>query len=194
MKKIFKYWLITLTTLLLVACGNDPNITTPDNALNHNPVTTEESQNNKKTSTHTQTEFTPEDFDTDNLKGTNIFVKNGLEHIFFGSINRDGKATGYHYEGLAPDVTIIESTRSKTDRHGVYRAKITIDGEPKKAYSSFFPQKWTPQEVVDAINEAYENSEHISGNIFEGESQGIKIQMYLTDDDKIISAFPIYER
>lgn len=194
MKKIFKYWLITLITLLLVACGNHSNVAIPDHELNNPTVTTEESQKNARTSTQTQTKFNPETFDTDDLKRTHIFVKNGLEHIFFGSINRDGKATGYHYEGLAPDVTIIESTRSKTDRHGVYRAKITIDGEPKKAYSSFFPQEWTPQEVVDAINEAYKNSEHVSGNIFEGESQGIKIQMYLTNDDKIISAFPIYER
>lgn len=194
MKKFFKYWLITLTTILLVACGNSPSVTSKQNNTNNSNVATETTQKSNKTQSITETEFNPEDFDTADLKGTKIFVKNGLEHIFFGTINREGKATGYHYEGLAPDVEIIEKTRSKTDRHGVYRAKITIDGEPKKAYSTFFPQDWTPQEVVDGINEAFDNSEHVSGNIFEGESQGIKIQMYLTDDDKIISAFPIYER
>lgn len=48
--------------------------------------------------------------------------------------------------------------------------------------------------VVDAINEAYNERVHIAGNTYEGlTSKGIVIHMYLDDQDKIITAFPIYE-
>lgn len=184
MKKLFKYLLITMTTLVLVACGSGSS----------EPLASNKQQTSTTLNSQNDTQFNASDFDTDDLKGTKIFIDSAIEHIFFGTINREGKATGYHYEGLAPDVEVIEKTRSKTDKNGVYRAKITIDGEPKKAYSTFFPQDWTPQEVVDAINEAYDERDHVSGNIYEGESQGLTIQMYLTDNNKIISAFPIYER
>ena len=59
--------------------------------------------------------------------------------------------------------------------------------------SSFFPDEWTAQEVVDAINEAYEDRNFITGNTYEGfSSEGTLISMYLDQNDQIISAFPIY--
>lgn len=134
-------------------------------------------------------------FYLDDLKETENFNANALEHIFHGTINRNGDATGFHFEKTGQEAEIVEETRSKKDRHGVYRADITIKGIKKSGYSSFFPEEWSPQEVVDAINEAYDHREYISGNTYEGESHhGISIQMYLTDNNKIISAFPIYER
>ena len=51
----------------------------------------------------------------------------------------------------------------------------------------------SPQEVVDAINEAYEARvfDTNSRNIYEGISKnGMKITMYLDSEKKIISAFP----
>ncbi|EFR31166.1 EndoU domain-containing protein [Eremococcus coleocola] len=133
-------------------------------------------------------------FRLSDLENTQHFNRHALEHIFYGSINRKGNATGYHYEGISQMAQILPDTRSKNDKHGVYRAKVKIEGQKKKAMSTFFPKDWSPQEVVDAINEAYDMADHVSGNIYEGASQGITIQMYLTDDQKIISAFPIYER
>ncbi|WP_289015123.1 EndoU domain-containing protein, partial [uncultured Granulicatella sp.] len=56
-----------------------------------------------------------------------------------------------------------------------------------------FPDHMSPQEVVDAINEAYETREFDtnSRNKYEGISKnGMKITMYLDSDEKIISAFP----
>lgn len=51
------------------------------------------------------------------------------------------------------------------------------------------------QQIVDTINEAYENKILESGNIYNGKTKsGIKIQMYLTENNKIISAFPLYNR
>ena len=49
----------------------------------------------------------------------------------------------------------------------------------------------SPQEVVNAINEAYDVKVFKSGNVFYGySSNGMKIRMYINKDGKIISAFP----
>ncbi|MGN7232554.1 EndoU domain-containing protein [Priestia megaterium] len=37
---------------------------------------------------------------------------------------------------------IIPGTEKKTDKNGVYEAKVEIDGKRKIAKSSFFPQEW----------------------------------------------------
>lgn len=153
-----------------------------------------QSSNDRPTQSSEQTVSTIESFNINTLSDTQYFNSHALEHIFYGTINRNGNATGFHFEETGEDAEIIESTRSKNDRNGVYRADVKIEGIKKNGFSSFFPQHWTPQEVVDAINIAYSNREYVSGNIYEGESQGLTIQMYLTDNDKIISAFPIYER
>ena len=50
-----------------------------------------------------------------------------------------------------------------------------------------------PQEFVDTINEAYSNKIYQEGSrgVYVGNSkEGIKIRMVLTDDGKIIIAYP----
>lgn len=62
--------------------------------------------------------------------------------------------------------------------------------ERRLAHRTFFPQGWSPQEVVDAINEAYDNRVQVSGNDYRGvSSSGVVISLYIKDD-KICSAFP----
>ena len=72
-----------------------------------------------------------------------------------------------------------------------------MDGVAKNNFSSFYPESWTPQEVVDAINIAYDdalsNPENPSGTLWIGYYNDIEIDMYLTDDQKIITAYPIFE-
>lgn len=76
---------------------------------------------------------------------------------------------------------------------------VEVDGVVKTSngdYSSFFPKDYTLQQIVDSINEAFNNKVLVEGtmNIFEGvTSSGIKIQMYIRDG-KIMSTFPIYKR
>ncbi|MCM1172348.1 MAG: EndoU domain-containing protein [Clostridium sp.] len=51
----------------------------------------------------------------------------------------------------------------------------------------------SPQQVVDAINEAYSNCELKLGtrNTYQGVAKnGMKIDMFLDENHKIISAFP----
>ena len=50
-----------------------------------------------------------------------------------------------------------------------------------------------PQEVINNINQAYTNRVFIRGNRYRGiSSGGIEIEMFLDNNNKIISAFPIY--
>ena len=59
--------------------------------------------------------------------------------------------------------------------------------------STFFPAHWSPQQVVNAINHAYENRQLIGGNLYSGNSDGIKIVMRINENGKIATAFPSKE-
>ena len=136
--------------------------------------------------------------DVKKLKNTERFAKKTLEHIFDGTINSKGKATGYHYDGISDSKgSIIAGTESKPDEHGVYTAKVEVDGVKKNGFSSFYPDDWTPQQVVDAINEAYDyatSSKGIrDGDLWIGYAGDLEINMYLNNSKQITTAYPIYE-
>ncbi|MDY0396148.1 EndoU domain-containing protein [Virgibacillus halophilus] len=131
------------------------------------------------------------------LQDTGHFRHGALAHIFEGEINRRGDAVGFHYDGLPTKKgRVISGTKSKPNRYGVYEAKVEVNGVKKKSNrgkSTLYPEDWDAQQVVDAINEAYEAKTFVSGNTYEGLSrEGMRIRMYLDNNDKIISAFPIY--
>ena len=132
------------------------------------------------------------------LQHTENFTEKSLIHIFEGDINRKGRAGGYHYDMVeGTSGSIIEGTKSPAlNDAGVYEAKVKVNGTLKKANggkSTFFPDHMSPQEVVDTINEAYSNKIYQEGSrgVYVGNSkEGIKIRMVLTDDGKIITAYP----
>ncbi|MCI1773939.1 MAG: EndoU domain-containing protein, partial [Paenibacillus lautus] len=75
---------------------------------------------------------------------------------------------------------------------GVYQANVEVNGVLKGPKSTFFPKEWTPQQVVDAVNEAFNNKVNIKNNRYIGKtSSGMEIEIILRND-KIISAFPVY--
>jgi hypothetical protein len=129
----------------------------------------------------------------EDLRGTGNFKAGALEHIFMG--NSSG---GYHYEGIpnTPGAT-VPGTATSPDAFGVYKADVTINGSPKSGNggsSTFFPKSMSPQDVVDAINEAYVDNGGVRAprtrNSFYGQtSSGLQIEMYQSWG-KIISAFP----
>ena len=132
------------------------------------------------------------------LKNTEHFAKNTLNHIFDGTINSKGNATGYHYNQVTDAKgEIIAGTESKKDGHGVFTAKVKVSGVKKNGFSSFYPESWTPQQVVDAINEAYEDAlsdkSNPHGSLWIGYSGDLEIDMYLDSNKKITTAYPIYE-
>lgn len=133
------------------------------------------------------------------LQNIDNFRNGALEHILEGEVNKRGKAVGYHYEGLDNTAgEVVEGTRSKPNEDGVYTAKVKVDGIEKTSNggrSSFFPEDWSVQDVVDNINEAYDNKVFVTGsdNTYRGEcDEGVEIEMYIDNAGKIISAFPIY--
>lgn len=130
------------------------------------------------------------------LENTDIFIDSAIEHIFEGNVKR-GKAGGYHYECIKDTAgKVIAGTEVSLNDLGVYKAQVEVDGIPKKSnkgYSTFFPKDMDPQEVVDAINEAYVNRVFVEGtsNTYRGSAEnGLEIEMYLNENEKIISAFP----
>lgn len=131
------------------------------------------------------------------LKNTDNFTDSAIEHIFEGQINGRGKAVGYHYEGIEGTAgKVIHGTELPSNEFGVYKAQVEVNGIPKTAnggYSTFYSKNMSPQEVVEAINEAYGNRVYIRGNTFVGETDlGVKIEMFLDKNDRIISVYPKY--
>ena len=56
----------------------------------------------------------------------------------------------------------------------------------------FFPKNYSPQDVVDAINEAFANKEVYKNNIYRGKSKaGLEIE-FVIKKGKIDSAYPLY--
>ena len=91
---------------------------------------------------------------------------------------------------------MISGTKKNVNQYGVYEAKVQVNGIKKtvnNGYSSFFPQTMTPQQIIDATNQAYSNRVFVQGNTYVGvASNGMEIAMYLDAENKIISFFPIY--
>ncbi|MEC1270149.1 T7SS effector LXG polymorphic toxin [Bacillus vallismortis] len=133
------------------------------------------------------------------LSNVENFRPKALEHIFEGEVNYREAAVGYHYEGLDDTAgKVISGTKTDKNEHGVYKGKVEVNGKKKfsnNGFSTFFPEEWTPQQVVDSINEAYENKEFIPGtkNTYEGRTKdNLRIRMFIDSNGKIISSFPIY--
>ena len=115
------------------------------------------------------------------------FKEGALEHIFKG--NTSG---GFHYEGLSDANGKVVKIVTPPNEQGIYRAIVEIDGKVKAAPSTFFPKNWTPEEVADAIEEAYNNRVWDRKNVYVSTiSSGITIEIYLDSMNRIISAYPL---
>lgn len=131
------------------------------------------------------------------LRNTGNFKSGSINHVLKGEINKSGKAVGYHYEGFSDSQgCVISGTRMSANQYGVYQAKVQVNGINKTAndgYSSFFPVTMTPQQIIDATNQAYGNRVYVQGNTYIGvANNGMEIVMYLDASNKIISFFPTY--
>jgi hypothetical protein len=122
-----------------------------------------------------------------------------LPHVFEGEINRKGKPVGYHSRPGgrdAPGARIV-SMRDGPNSKGVYTANIEIQdgGQWKQKFSSFFPDSMSQQQVIDAIINAYSNSNNKKSQPWQGPSgHGFDIQGYTLSKGDINTAFPVYRR
>ena len=112
------------------------------------------------------------------------YAKSLVKHTFEGD-----KTGGWHYEGLnSSNSKIIEVT--ERGANGVYKATVDINGKIKP--STFFPKKWTPEQVLKAIKEVYSTGERqLERNIITGSFRGVKMQLNLNVAGEIISAYPL---
>lgn len=125
--------------------------------------------------------------------GENKYNLKTIKHIYHGEINWRGEAVGYHHESMMGG-KIIPGTEKKPDSNGVYEAKVEVEGKEKTFKSSFFPKEWDRVQVLQAINEAFENKKYIKGNRYSGVSaSGVPIIICLNKKGTIITAFPVYK-
>ena len=101
----------------------------------------------------------------------------------------------YIFEGDPSAPGAVNGPRTPPDIHGVYEAPVEVSGVPKISnggLSSFFPLSMSRQDILDSIEEAYNNRAYLQGNIWAGEiSTGMVIQIFInTATGDIISAFP----
>lgn len=190
LKKLNNILFISLSLFLLAGCNFDIYL---DDSKANTSVETKANEETTETShdPSAQIESLSELIETEHFRG------GALAHIFEGELNRKGQAVGFHYDGLPTKIgEIIQGTETKPNKFGVFEAEITVSGVAKTSNngrSTFFPREWDAQQVVDAINEAYEVRTFISGNTYEGLTpDGMRIRMYLDENERIISAFPIY--
>ena len=196
-----------IKSLLQKEPGPEPSNTSNTNVVNVvDPEPGPEPQTDPQPGTNTNVDPEPQPegpvyYSSDvlkDLKGTEVFNKSAIEHIFMGQVNSSGKGTGYHYNMIKDSPgEIVEGTRSKEDKNGCYTAYVTVNGKEKDHYSTFYPDSWTPQQVVDAIaaarKDALKNNRH-KGDTYIGYYNGIEIDMYLDSKDRVVSAYPIYSK
>ena len=97
-----------------------------------------------------------------------------MRHIFCGEINRRGLAVGFHSRpgGVnPPTVSGTGAARPVRGHPGLYnlmRFQITEDGRTEtKGISTLYPDKCSAEDVIAAIQHAYESGNH-GGQQFHG--------------------------
>lgn len=127
-----------------------------------------------------------------------VFGLNAITHIFHGEINKKGKAVGFHYEGSIGHIGKARITEiTQIDQNGIYKAKIEVFSEKSQSWitkstpSTFFPKEMSKLDVLNNINQAFENKTMLSEFKWEGVSNsGIKIEGYMDNSGNWTTAYP----
>ncbi|PZU98278.1 MAG: hypothetical protein DCE90_03930 [Pseudanabaena sp.] len=130
-------------------------------------------------------------------------VKINEKHIFEGEINRRGLAVGYHHRANSRDARNARLVRvvSNPNSQGVYVGRVEIRNSKgqwinKSANSSFFPDRWSRNQVLSEIRGAFANSPNPLLEPWQGTSpSGLRISGYYNRNTNTINtAYPIYRR
>jgi hypothetical protein len=150
------------------------------------------------------------------LRNTEHFALGALGAIFLGIVGENQKLTGYRYVGQggfkSPPNAVIVGPRSPVNQFGVYEAKFALRGKKTtRRPRAFFPDEMSPQQVVDAINQAYWNrmaspqgirSDPRGADLYRGRTTkaiiaghryipaGMPIYLLINKANKIIDAYP----
>jgi hypothetical protein len=118
-----------------------------------------------------------------------------LTHIFAGEINRRGRPVGFHSRpgGMDPLGSGIVRVIDRPNRVGVYTALVWIGRRGRTKFSTFFPDRWTRSQVIEAILLAYRRGQRRDER-FRGQSgHGFSIEGYV-QNGRIHTAYPVYSR
>jgi hypothetical protein len=121
-------------------------------------------------------------------------------HLFQGYVNKKGDPVGFHSRpgGRDPGVARVTAVMDPPNKAGVYAARVEILAPGRRwlsKQSTFFPDKMTRGEVVQAIVHAYQHRTTGNSVKFSGPSgKGFTIEGYLLTDGRINTAFPVYRR
>lgn len=122
-------------------------------------------------------------------------------------LSKKGKLTisGFHHDlkNVIEKSDILSFTNRVTYEHGFYKAALFDKGNFVKNVT-FFPAEWPRDKVINKIYEAYDNfiKNGATGYIEKGNKyvirgkikEGIEIEMYITKNGNIVTAYPILER
>jgi len=122
-----------------------------------------------------------------------------LTHIFDGEINRHGKPVGFHVAPKDPmgAKSRIKQILSGPNRAGIYTAIVEIydpaTGRWKEKFSSFYPDDFSRQQIIDSILFAHSNNRLPEGSRWRGPSgHGFLIEGYRFGNGDINTAYPLY--
>lgn len=123
------------------------------------------------------------------------------QHIFKGEINRSGKAVGCHHHRAVETYRTARLVNNSVINgpHQLFKAKVEIKDSRGRwirkvsngGYSTFFPKDWSEEKTEEEILKVYEGRRRVTGDLYEGKcSEGWIIQMYVSRDGRIATAFP----
>ncbi len=138
---------------------------------------------------------------------SNKFIKIDYDHILgikpkFNDKGVLSGISGFHHDigGVIEKSGIFEFTNKVVHTSGVYSCKLFNKGNFIKDIT-FFPHTWSRQQVMNAIFEAYDNFKKSGAHgilqpngkwLIEGVTkEGITIEMYVTQNALITTAYPI---
>ncbi len=122
-----------------------------------------------------------------------------LTHIFDGEINRHGKPVGFHVAPKEPlgAKSRIKEVLSGPNKAGIYTATVEIydpaERRWKEKFSSFFPDDFSRDQVIQSILFAIANNMLPQGARWRGPSgHGFLIEGYRFGNGDVNTAYPLY--
>lgn len=130
--------------------------------------------------------------------------KDGAKHVFEGVTNPNGTVGGYHCPNVEGTAGEIIKEYSDGAREAIVDADVAINGVAKNIpggkFNTMFPRSWSPQHIVDKINEAlmqrWKDGFSLTNGAYtveipDGIFRTIKIKTVIRNG-KFITGFPVH--
>lgn len=128
----------------------------------------------------------------------------GIELKWNEAKNTLSGISGFHHDfmGAVENSGLLTFVKKGVEKNGCYLADIIVDNA-RVPGKTFFPQNWSREKTISKIHEAYDNFikngatayvEKRGKYVLQGMTEeGIKIEMYITRNGQILTAYPVVE-